>query len=331
VAAASTQRQWSFSTEPGWPAGGSPVIWYATSNLYTAPAEQRLVAIDWQGNFAGTGYPTTSVRQQVPDGSTLVTQEGGYVDANGTVPGATSGYPSMTLAADDSKRVCRIAGTGQLWLETGPLRGPMRRVASVGSAQPRLGVDLIACSASSDRAVITDNGMAGITAVRVISLSSGRVLYQRSYAPSGLGLIASRDGRLLAESTASYDAQHDQPTGVTVVRRTLDGRVVARLENRRVLQFSWEGARVVTVPFFGGADVTLLDWQTGKVLWRQARDQAADGQPVYAVAQPNGPAMAIAFGDQPRTGDVNQLWIVAADGQATQVVNSIFYPAFGAF
>ena len=43
-----------------------------------------------------------------------------------------------------------------------------------------------------------------------------------------------------------------------------------------------------------------------------------------------GAAMAIAFGDQPRNGDVNQLWIVAADGQATQVVSTLFYPAFGA-
>jgi len=331
MAAAGTQRQWSFSTEPGWPASSTPVIWYGTSNLFALPADQRLVALDWQGNFAGTSYPTSVVRQQAPDGSVLVTQEGGYVDANGTGPGVTSGYPSATIAADDSKHLCRIAGTGQLWLETGPLRGPMRRVALVGSQQPRSGVDLIACSAASDRAVIADDGMAGITAVRVIALSTGRVLYQRSYAPSGVGVIGSHDGRLLAESTASYDAQHDQATGVTMIRRTLDGRVVARLENRRVLQFSWDGARVVTIPFFGGADVTLLDWQTGKILWRQARDQAADGQPVYAMAQPNGPAMAIAFGDQPRNGDVNQLWIVAADGRAAQVVNSIFYPAFGAF
>src|SRR5439155_12640199 len=112
AAAAGTQRQWSFSTEPGWPASGTPVMWYGTSNLFAAPGDQRLVAIDWQGNFAGTSYPTSGVRQQAPDGSVLVTQEGGYVDANGTGPGVTSGYPSATIAADDSKHLCRIAGTG---------------------------------------------------------------------------------------------------------------------------------------------------------------------------------------------------------------------------
>ena len=78
-----------------------------------------------------------------------------------------------------------------------------------------------------------------------------------------------------------------------------------------------------------GNDVTLLDWQTGRILWRLAAD-ATDGRPAYAMAQPNGPAMAIAFGGQPRTGDVDQLWIVAADGQATQVVSRVFYPVFGA-
>ena len=330
AAGASTGRQWSFVTEPGWPASGARVIWYGTSNLWNAPSDQRLVAIDWQGNLAGTSYPAAAVRQQAPDGSAFVTQDGGYVDASGVVPGAASVYPSMTVTADDSKSFCRIDGSGQLWLETGPLRGPVRRVASVGTRQQRSWLDLVGCSMASDRAVIADDGQAGITAIRVFALSTGRLLSQRSYAPSGLTVIGSRDARFLAESTATYDAQHDRATGITVIRRTVDGRVVARLDNRRVVQFSWDGLRVVTVPFFGAPDVTLLDWQTGKVLWRQARDQVSDGQPVYAIAQPSGPAMAIAFGDQPRNGDVNQLWIVAADGQATQVVSTLFYPAFGA-
>lgn len=331
AAAATTELQWSFFTEPGWPASGAPVIWYGTSNLYTLPSDQRLVAIDWQGKLAGTSYPTSNIRQQAPDGSSLLTQEGGYLDANGVTPGLSYAYPSTVRTADDSKSLCALdwLSTNQSWLETGPLRGPLRRVAPVGPPAPRSGFDIIACSVAGDRAVIADNGMAGTTAVRLIALSSGRVIAQRSYVSGGLSVISSRDGRYLAESSASYDAQHDQPTGVTVIRRMVDGRVLARLDNRRVLQFSWDGARVVTVPFFGAPDVTLLDWQTGKVLWRQVRDQATDGQPVYAMAQPNGPAMAVALGDQPRNGDVNQLWIVAADGQATEVVSSVFYPAFG--
>jgi hypothetical protein len=38
--------------------------------------------------------------------------------------------------------------------------------------------------------------------------------------------------------------------------------------------------------------------------------------------------MAIAIGSQPANGEVDQLWLVGAEGQATQVVNEVFYPAF---
>jgi len=49
---------------------------------------------------------------------------------------------------------------------------------------------------------------------------------------------------------------------------------------------------------------------------------------MYAMPQPNGSGMAIAVSSQPSSGDVDQLWLVAADGQATQAVNEVFYPAF---
>jgi hypothetical protein len=108
--------------------------------------------------------------------------------------------------------------------------------------------------------------------------------------------------------------------------------VVARIDKLRVLRFSWDGRRVVTGPFFAGVglyDAELLDWQTGKVLWRQPGGLPGDGpRTIYAMPQPNGPTMAIAVSSQPHNGDVDQLWLVAADGQATQVVTEVFYPAF---
>src|SRR5207244_57640 len=80
------------------------------------------------------------------------------------------------------------------------------------------------------------------------------------------------------------------------IRRVVDGRTVARLDNQRVLRFSWDGTRVVTVPILSGSDVTLLEWQTGKVIWRQAGDPAMVGRPAFAMSQPNGTAMAIGVG-----------------------------------
>ena len=111
-----------------------------------------------------------------------------------------------------------------------------------------------------------------------------------------------------------------------MIRRTADGRVVARIDKQWVVGFSWDGMRVVTGPFvtsIGPMDAQLVDWQTGKVLWQQP-----GGLPVNAMAQPNGPNMAIAVGHS--AGGVDQLWLVAADGCATQVVNEAFYPAFNA-
>jgi hypothetical protein len=90
--------------------------------------------------------------------------------------------------------------------------------------------------------------------------------------------------------------------------------------------------RAVTTPVFQGpgpTDVEVIDWQTGKTVWRVPGDSATSGGgTVFAMAQPNGPKIGIAVATQAQSGDVNQLWLVAADGQATEAVNEVFYPAF---
>ena len=331
AAAATSRRQWGFSTEPGWPAPGVPVIWYATQPPWN-PTDQRLLAVDWQGNLSGTMYPTSTLLQQAPDGSSVLTPDGGSIDGTGAAPAAVPAYASTVFAADDNRSLCRVGGSGALWLETGRLRGAMRRVALVGSTGARVGINILACSVTSDRAVIVDNGMGGTAAVRVIALTTGRLLYQRSYGGASVALMSTRDGRYLAEQTTTFDAQGQVATAFTVIRRTLDGRAMARLDDRRVLRFSWDGTRVVTVPILSGSDVTLLEWQTGKVIWRQAGDPAMVGRPAFAMSQPNGTAMAIGVGGADRSGALDQLWIVAADGQATQVVKGLLYAPFtGAF
>ncbi|OLC65868.1 MAG: hypothetical protein AUH76_02000 [Candidatus Rokubacteria bacterium 13_1_40CM_4_67_11] len=334
AAAASTRRQWTFTTEPGAPPAGVPVIWYGTRVPFAPQTEaQSLLAIDWQGKLAGTMDSTSAVVRQAPDGSVLFTQDGNVLDRNG-VPGAAWGFPYIGMTADDSCSTCIVGdpgggiGGGQLWVLSGPVRGPLRRVAPAnwGGAGPAPGV--IACSVASDRVVVADTGDRGLTTgVRVIALSTGRVLYQRSYAGPGERIVSSRDARYLAELTPSYDAQGQLLATPTLIRRIADGRVVARIDKQWVVGFSWDGMRVVTGPFLtdvGPMDSRLVEWQTGKVLWEQP-----GGPPVNAMAQPNGPAMAIALGGH-SAGGVDQLWLVAGDGHATQVVNEAFYPAFNA-
>ena len=343
VSAANIRRQWAFTTEPGAPPVGTPVIWYSLSSPWLGPTEpQRLVAIDWTGAMVGTTYQPGAI-QQSSDGSILATRDGQYFDRTGApvTSGSMSTYPVAVLA-DDNRSLCEVrglangGGPGEQWVFTGRIAGPTRQVARAGVMSDvmgaRSGFGILACSVLNDRVVLADFGSTGTTGVRVLALSSGRVLYQRSYTGPPTSLVSSHDGKYLAEMVSTYDSQGQPLTALTLIRRTSDGQVVARLDKRGVLRFSWDGMRVVTGSSFGGAasnDVDLIEWQTGRVLWRQPADPAAvSGRPVFAIAQPNGHVMAIAIGSQPGNGDVDQLWLVGADGQATQVVSQVFYPAF---
>jgi hypothetical protein len=293
---------------------------------------QRLVAIDWSGQLVGTVYQAYAT-QQAPDGSVFFTSDRGLVDRTGAPVSTVSGFRSSPVIADDSRSLCDVVDSGgQPWLMTGPIGGSLHRVAAAGQAGARNGPVILACSVANDRAVLADIGMGGTTSVRVIALSTGRALYQRSYGNLGLGVISSRDGRYLAEQIPTYDAQGQPLASMSVIRRVSDGRVMAHVDGKRVLRFSWDGRQVVTGPFFAGVspnDVELFDWQTGKVLWRQPGSSGTNGsRTVYAMPQPNGASMAIALGSQPNNGDVDQLWLVAPDGQATQAINEVFYPAF---
>jgi hypothetical protein len=334
VGAANILRQWAFTTEPGAPRPGVPVIWYGIRSPVAPQTDpQSLLAIDWQGNLAGTMDSTSAIVRQAPDGSVLFNQDGNILDRNG-VPSAGFGFPYVGMMTDDSHSACIVAdpggavGSGRLWVLTGPVSGPLRRVAPADWAGAGPGSMIIACSVASDRVVVADTGDRGLTTgIRVMTLSTGRVLYQQTYAGAGDHIVSSRDGRYLAELTPTIDPQGQELATPTLIRRIADGRVVARLDKQWVAGFSWDGMRVVTAPFFtdvGTGAVRLVEWPTGKVLWQQP-----GGSPVNAMAQPNGPNIVISIGS-PQGGDMNQLWLVAADGHATQVLRGAFYPAFNA-
>jgi hypothetical protein len=333
VRAANIRRQWAFTTEPGAPPAGTPVIWYSLSSPWQGPSDpQRLVAIDWAGTLVGTMYQTPASAQS-PDGSILATRDGSYIDRAGTLVrnGSSPNYFSSMLA-DDNRSLCEIRpyGTspGEQWVFVGRVDGPARRVGQAGVMPARGGLSVLACSVLNNRAVIADFGMNGLAGVRVLEVSSGRLIFQRAYPTQSTSVVSSHDGKYLAEYITTFDSQGLPRTAVTLIRRTVDGKVVANLANQRVLRFSWDDTRVATGPGFDGLgpnDVELIEWQTGKSLWRHPGNPVGN---LFAMAQPNGPSIAIAVSSQAQSGDVDQLWLVAADGQATQVVNEVFYPAF---
>ena len=339
VPAANIRHQWAFTTEPGAPPAGTPVIWYSLSSPWQSLADpQRLVAINWSGTVVGTMYQMPPT-QQSPDGSVLATPSGEYFDRTGRLirtPSAPTYYPSVF--ADDNRSLCELgtpgssASPGEQWVFISRLDGASRRVAPAGVMPARGGLSILACSVLNNRVVIGDFGTNGLAGVRVLEISSGRIVFQRAYPTQSTSVVSSRDGKYLAEYTTTFDPQGLPLTAVTLIRRTADGKVVANVANQRVLRFSWDDTRVATGPGFDGLgpnDVELIEWQTGKTLWRRPGNPAQQGaRPVVAIAQPNGLDMAIAVGSQPSSGDVDQLWLIAADGTATQVLNEVFYPAF---
>jgi hypothetical protein len=330
---------WSFVTEPGAPPPGLPVIWYATTNPFASPDSRRMVALDWNGNLVGTLYGASIVRQSA-DGSMLAGDGEIYLNRQGTVVGRGRGGFAPTFA-DDGHTVCVLAPatpsaeSGSLYLFTGPADGAMRRGGVAGQFAARSSVGLLACSVLSDRVILIDSGPAGISALRVMAISTGRLLYQRAYTMGSTrtsDIKTSHDGRLLAELTSTNDYQQQTSVETTVIRRTTDGAILARLPGRRVVAFSWDGRRVVTASGFGASgpsEVDLVEWQTGKILWRLAGlPDGNGGQAVFALARPNGAEMIVAVGTVPQTSDVDQLWLVDGDGSARQLLNDTFYAPF---
>jgi hypothetical protein len=186
----------------------------------------------------------------------------------------------------------------------------------------------VACSYQNDRAVVVEDVIMWTSEVRVVSLSSGALLYRLQY-PSGQvasSLVASHDGRYLAEQTVS--------SGDTLIRRTSDGAVVARLAGQAVSAFSWDGSRVITMPAIGASDsheLRLVDWQRGRILWRLAEPAgvAPDLPYVSTLARPGGTDIVVGIAADSTGGSpAEQLWLVHADGTVTQVAKGPIFPCF---
>ena len=215
------------------------------------------------------------------------------------------------------------------WLFAGPIEGPLRRVAQFGQFGGQSGAGPIACSFQNDRAVVVETVIMGASDVWIIKLSTGALLFHRQYANGQTPFIrASHDGQYLAEQTASSNGTG---FGATVIRRTSDGKEVARLDNQTVVAFSWDGLRVVTMPATGTSapnEARLVEWQSGKVLWRlPGPSGTAGGAAVYALAHPYGTDMVVGIGPQSADG-IDELWLVGANGSAKRIAKGPLWLGF---
>ncbi len=336
------EKHWSFTTELGPPsAGAGPLIWYSTTSPYGAtPQAGSLVALDWNGTAVGTLH-TTGGANQSPDGSRLDAAGLGYVNQTGQGIAAVQPDKGGPGWSDDSRHFCAMqtasggiaSGNGEpAWLFAGPIEGPVHRVAQAGEFGGQSGPQAVACSFLSDRAIVVETVIIGASDVWVIKLSTGALLYHRQYSNQRIPDVrASHDGMYLAEQTAAFDAQGALRGGATVIRRVSDGKEVARLDNQRVVAFSWDGTRVVTMPApgsFGTNEARLVDWKSGSILWRLPGPPGSNGEEgASALARPNGTELVVAVGTQSLAG-IGSLWLVHADGSARQIAKGPLWTAF---
>jgi hypothetical protein len=302
------------------------------------------IAFNWEGVPEGTiklaqPLAPNSGLAQAPDGSMFQVTLGGkggmgYLDRLGQPVSGALPMPGARWA-DDSKYVCVVylnQRTQILTLETQMLGEAPRDIAPIYRyTGDESSVDVAACSFKNGRAIVVRNAAAGLTAMWVIQLSDGKVLSKTGYTSgTELGSVsASADATLVAENSSKSQGFSGPTASHTVIRRTIDGSVVASLEpSFEVLAFSADDseALVATTPWATGSatHVALVEVATGRVLWRS--DDKANLSRV--LVEPVGAAFALLFQDPTDTNLHPSVYVVVVriDGSTSGIPGRFVRP-----
>ena len=225
--------------------------------------------------------------------------------------------------ADDERHYCQSVGRSAVPPPSGepatlqlaaPGSAP-RTIAQVGTVFQQASIGANACSVLGDRAVIVQSGGQGIGTRQfwVVQLSTGRILWTRSYATDSaiVTIVASRDGRYIAEVRSGTG----QASSTVVYSAT--GSTLAHLAGA-INGFSWDGALAIVSSAEGS--VSVIRWQDGSHVWG-----APQGQTFFAaLGEPGGQHLAVAL----RTPEYQQfplvdLYVVSPDGQATPLLQKV--------
>jgi hypothetical protein len=206
--------------------------------------------------------------------------------------------------ADDEQHYCQVmpffggvsAVPGTLQLTTPG--GTPRDVARVGmQAAGENTLTVSACSVQADRAVVIQfdpytSAARSVAQLWVVQLSSGRVLWTHNLAGKGIGnVVASRDGRYVAEVQTTSDSTVYGPNGSSV------GHVSGWVQT-----FSWDGSLAVVVA--SGGRTSVIKWSDGTVIWTAPAGEGLAGfQP-----EPGGSKLAVLTMN-------GALYVVSSDGR----------------
>jgi hypothetical protein len=297
------------------PPTGTSVFWRTD-----ATDASKLLATDWDGRVAGSiqfTQPPTPVGPQSPDGSRLVVGSE-IVSSKGQVVAYPVRYGDW---ADDNLHLCQVRAPdggppgvheyrvsasemrglpSPAWLFLSTPGGATKRVAAVGEFNPHGNVDVLACSVLADRAVIGQTFVAHTFDVAVYQLSTGRLEYRLKPGGDVMRVVASHDGRFLAENDLACNGAR--------IREMPAGRVVGTLPGRLVNALSWDGSRVATTGATPSA-ASIEDWRNNRSVW------STEAYFVQLVRPEGGDFLM----SSPPYGQRHGLLIVRSDGTATQV------------
>jgi len=242
-----------------------------------------------------------------------------------TLPSPSKGFPGTW--ADDGTHYCAMASKsplGQAGGEPATLRlaaigQPPRDILQVGTAYEQASIGVGACSIERDTAIIVQSGGQGVGTAQfwVVQLSTGRILWSKSYPQDGLttfDIRASRDGQYIAEVT------YRNGTNTTIVY-TNTGSVLTHVAGR-IEAFSWDGTLAVQMPDYRGP-VSAIRWRDGTVVWTGPAGEGYED----ALPEPGGQRLAFELRDPaiPQTGGypaVN-VYVVSPDGTSTELLKDV--------
>jgi hypothetical protein len=315
--------RWSFRTGSGMTTATPSVSPSVTTpqqrptGLIWFNAGGKLQAVDWNGK-AATSLSSPIASEQSPDGSRLwntYTPGTAIYDASGKLTGSIAGFPGPW--ADDSRQFCAAWGSaGSRNLVTLPFDGSVHTVGPIqlpGAPTLQLTPTVIACSDLAQRAVVVGVGPPPneyIWSLAVISLKDGSVIYQRRYPNPVTRVVASHDGRYIAEQ----EAMSVTAVPYTIIRELPSGNVVGQFSGLAVAGFSWDGSLVAGMRLGTGtaADPQVVRWQGNQIVWSCSCSSVS----VQVLAQPGGSKLAIVPTNYQNYGP---LTIVDATGAAHTV------------
>jgi hypothetical protein len=283
------------------------LIWYSAHN------SSALNGIDWNGKQVKTTKWVGNV--QSPDGRWIynsITPSIWVYDADGNKAGSIAGYSSMW--ADDSQQFCGITyqtASAPRSLVMMPLDGSVHTVAPIAltdlAGKPVQEVSLAACSDRAGRGIVTGASNGFVWSLAMISLTDGSVIYETHYPNPPTHLVASHDGRYVAEQIGGTAAG----STTTLIRELPAGTVVGQVTGITVEGFSWDGS-LVAGGLQGNSGLTgaeVIRWQDHQVVWNQCG--CSSPFDVKVIAQPGGTRLAVGAFDQQLMGT---LTIVDANG-----------------